>query len=206
MTVGSSSDSPRPAAVEDLDEPVRPRLLEHVAVGTGDDGGEDGLVVGRAREEDDGHRRELGPDVAAGLDPRTIREAHVHEDEVGHEPASLADRLGPRARLRDDLELAVALQEGHEAGPDDLVIVHDQQPERRDRGTSCRFVALDERPRNVVPRGGAVVRHAPRARRASNATRPVTRMTPAAVAGPTIGMRRPTGPGAPTPPRRFRTV
>ena len=59
----------------------------------------DGVIVGIRRQHHDAGLRELRPDLATRLDARAVREADIHDDDVGPEPTSSLDRLRDRARL-----------------------------------------------------------------------------------------------------------
>ena len=82
---------------------------------------------GIGRQHHDARPRQLRSDLAAGLDARPVRQADVHDDDVGLELASLLDGLGDRPGLGDDLEALAPTQERDQALPDDLVVVDDQQ-------------------------------------------------------------------------------
>ena len=106
-----------------------PRLLENVAARSGNDGGEYVGFVGRTCQEDDLSGRELVPHQSAGLDPRCVRQADIHQDEIREEPPRLRDSLRARAGLGDHLELAVAIEEGDEPPAHDLVVIDDEKAE-----------------------------------------------------------------------------
>ena len=81
---------------------------------------------GIAREDDHPGVRQLGADLAAGLDARAVGQAHVHDHDVGPEAARHLDRFGFGAGLGHDLELVAAIEERDEALPDHLVVVDHQ--------------------------------------------------------------------------------
>jgi hypothetical protein len=58
-----------------------------------------------------------------------VGHADVHQDDVGPQLAGALDRLLAVSRLADDLEVVLRLQEEPEAGPDELLVVDDQQPD-----------------------------------------------------------------------------
>ena len=119
--------------LERRDQVAPADLLEQVAAGAGDDGRQDRVLVGVAGQHHDPRLGHLGPDLATGLDPRAVREPHVHDDEVRPEALRSRDRLGHGAGLGDDLEFRSAADESDQPLPDDLVVVDDEQ-----RQWACR--------------------------------------------------------------------
>ncbi len=125
MTLGSSNDSPRPTASNVRTSSADRRLLENVTPRSGNNGGQDVRLVGRTREEDDRHGREIVAQQPAGFDPGCVRQADIHQDEIRDELPRLGDSLRARAGLGDHLELPVAIEEGDEPLAHDLVVIDD---------------------------------------------------------------------------------
>ena len=69
---------------------------------------------------------QLGPDVAAHLHPAAVGQAHVEDGHVGAERRDPAERLGDGAGLPHHLEVVGRLEQGPQAGPDDLVVVEEE--------------------------------------------------------------------------------
>ena len=65
-------------------------------------------------------------DLAAGLDAVAVLQAHVEHGDVGVEGVDPADGLGLGARLADDLDVALGLEQVAQAPPDDLVVVEQE--------------------------------------------------------------------------------
>ncbi len=110
-------------------EVARPDLLEQVAGRTRHDRRQDRLVVRERGQHDDARVGQVGPDLAAGLDPGAVGQADIHDHDVRAVEARLGQRLLDRAGLGHDLERRSAVEQGHQALADDLVIIDDQQPE-----------------------------------------------------------------------------
>src|SRR5664280_562088 len=131
--------------LEGADEIPAADLLEQIAGGSGDDRGEDRFLVRVAGEDDDPGPRELGADLAAGLDPGAVRQTYVHHDDVRLELASHLHGFGGCAGLGHDLEVLASLEKRHQALANDLVIVYHEQPQR-----ACFGLVGHSSPRSVA--------------------------------------------------------
>ena len=109
-----------------IDEVGAPDLLEQVAGCAGEDGGVDGLVVGERGQHHAGDLGAAGADLAAHLDPAAVGQAHVEDGDVrvGHGDA-VVGFLGA-ARLADDLEVVLGVDELTKPATDDLVVVEQE--------------------------------------------------------------------------------
>ena len=100
-------------------EPARPGPEGLVGVLVGVEGGED-HDLGRVGQ---------GPQLAGGGDAVQHRHADVHERHLGGGAAGQRDRLGAVGGLPDHLDAVVRVQQGHEPGPDQLLVVDHQDPD-----------------------------------------------------------------------------
>ena len=119
--------------------------------------GEDLVVLGEAGQGD--HLRAIGccPDLARGLDAVQPRHDQVHQHDVRSQGLRQPDALVAVAGLAHDRHVGLQLEEGAQALPHHLVIVHDQEA---DRGCSAsgtgHLVRWSLRcTRSVVPAPGA---------------------------------------------------
>ena len=71
-----------------------------------------------------------GLDLAADLDAVAVGQPHVEDGHVGLELPDELQSLFRRARLADDLHVALAVEQRPQAGPDELVIVEQEDTDR----------------------------------------------------------------------------
>jgi hypothetical protein len=74
------------------------------------------------------------PDLPRRLDTGAVRQADIHDHEIGQIPTGRLDRLCGRSRRGDDREPRTPLEQRDESLADDLVVVHDEDPEHRGDG------------------------------------------------------------------------
>ncbi len=86
------------------------------------------VLVHGEEQHDDLWMRLLQP--LRGLDAVLGRHGDVEQNHVGVQRLGEAQRLGTVARLADDLEIGVGREQGSKAGPDDGVVVSDQDSDR----------------------------------------------------------------------------
>ena len=112
-------------------EPFARGVLEQEAGRSGAQRAEDVLVeVERGQHEHARPRLDAGGgQTRRGLDAVHAGHADVHQDHVRPQVVGALDRLGAVARLADDLEVVLGLQEEPEAGADEFLVVDDQQPD-----------------------------------------------------------------------------
>jgi hypothetical protein len=84
------------------------------------------VLVEVERRQDQHARRAAVGDLARGGDPVELGHADVHEHDVGREAPGAVDRLAPRGRLADDLDVGLRVQHHAEAGAGERVIVDEQ--------------------------------------------------------------------------------
>src|SRR5918999_5977794 len=122
------------------DQLLRLRALEQESRSAGVERVEDVVVVLEGRENDDLDLGERRQHLAGRRDPVEPRHADVHEDDVGAEPADLVDCKPAVTSLADHLDRLVARQHRPEAGPHEVVIVDEHDPDRAAHaGTSPRY-------------------------------------------------------------------
>ena len=107
-----------PHAGDELAEPVR---LGHVVVGTDLEADHRVDLTALRRDHDDRHLR-AGPDLAAHVDARHLRQHHVEEDEVGSDRVEEIERL---AAIPRDLHTEAFSPETDREGLDEGVFVFD---------------------------------------------------------------------------------
>ncbi len=105
------------------------RGLEQIGGGPGLSHPVGGSRVVEHRQRDDPNLRQFLLDLARGLVARHDRHRDVHHDHVGLELVRHFDRLLSVARLPDDLDVLLLDQHGFEPLADDLVVVHEQDPQ-----------------------------------------------------------------------------
>ena len=96
----------------------------------------DRVVAAVHRQDDDRRHAALASTirrVASIPSPPGI--VDVHEDDVRLEAFGARDRLGPRGRLADDLEIAGGLEQRPEPGPERRVVVDDEDADGRGRAS-----------------------------------------------------------------------
>ena len=103
---------------------------------------EDVLVEVERREDEHARRGIGGEDPARRLETVELGHANVHQDTVGCEARGLVDRLEPVARLGDDLDVALAIEQHAEAG------AH-QSTGRRRRARGCSRTSTPDRQAGV---------------------------------------------------------
>src|SRR5690606_19309364 len=87
------------------------------------------------REDDDAHRPAaradpLGrEDPPRRLDPVELGHAQVHEDDVGLEVGDESHRLVAVTGLADDLQVGLGVDDRAHAGPEELLVVDEQDPD-----------------------------------------------------------------------------
>ena len=117
-------------AAHAVDEVGPAHLLQHVAGGARHDRAEQRLVVGERGQHQAGDLGVLRADLAAHLDPVAVGQADVEDGDVrarrGDPPVGL---LGG-ARLADDLEVVLGLEQLAQAAAHDLVVVEEEHPHR----------------------------------------------------------------------------
>ncbi len=84
------------------------------------------VVVAERGEHQHPGGRALGQDPAGRADPVHAGHAQVHHHHVGREPGGQRDRLPAVARLADHLEVGLGVAEHPQAGPDQLLVVDEQ--------------------------------------------------------------------------------
>src|SRR5918996_1113478 len=122
------------AAVDDADrlqKLLARGVFEEESGGAGTQGAEDVLVEVEGREHEHARRRlvSCAREPRGALDAVHLGHGDVHEDHVRPQLACPLDRLGAVARLADDLKVVLRLQEEPEAGPDELLVIDQQQPD-----------------------------------------------------------------------------
>jgi hypothetical protein len=75
-----------------------------------------------------GQRRDGGADVPA--DPVPVGEADVEDRDVGAQGRDPDQRLRDGARLADDRDIVLALEQVGDPAPDDLVVVEQEHGDR----------------------------------------------------------------------------
>src|SRR6185295_4197703 len=88
-----------------------------------------GVVVRIRGQHDDLGIRPFRADLAARLDAGAVREPHIHDDDVGLEPAGGFDGLSHGARLGNDLEPRPTVEQRYQALADHLVVIDHEQPQ-----------------------------------------------------------------------------
>ena len=101
-------------------------LLEHVSGRTGHDRVEQRLVIPERGEHQAGDLRHLRPDVAAHADAVTVRQPDVEHGHVRLQGRDPGQRGFRGARLADDDDVGLGLQELSDAPPDDLMVVQQE--------------------------------------------------------------------------------
>ena len=117
--------------VDRFKQPLAWGVLEQEPRRSGAEHAEDVLVEVERREHEHSWPR---LDVGAGqtcrrLDAVGPGHADVHQHHVGSQLAGALDRLGAVACLTDDHEVVLRLQEEPQAGPHELLVVDEQQPD-----------------------------------------------------------------------------
>src|SRR5690606_34073705 len=101
-------------------------LLEQVAGGAGHDRRVDRVVVGERRQHDAGDLGVARADVAADLDAVAVGQPHVAHRDVGARGGDAGQRFLGGARLADDLQVVLGLEELADPPADDLVVVEQE--------------------------------------------------------------------------------
>jgi hypothetical protein len=113
-----------------LEQLVARHALEHVGGGAGRQGARDVDVALVHGEHHHAGFRELGADGADGLGALHHRHAQVHDREVGLCPPEGGNGLFTVARGGDHRKARMALEHGHQALAQDVVIVRHEQADR----------------------------------------------------------------------------
>ena len=110
------------------DEVDRRDVLQEEPAGTGAERLDDVLVGVEGRQHQHATRRRdaLADELTGRLDAVEGGHADVHDDDVRAAPAGLGDALATVGRLADDLDVILAVEDHPEAGPDELLVVHEQ--------------------------------------------------------------------------------
>ena len=130
MTPGSRVDWPGRHVAHRVDEVVAADLLEHVARGARHDRGEERLVVVVRRQDQGADGGVLGPDRAADVDARAVRETRVEDGDVRAECGDAPGGLVGRGRLADDLDVTLCLEQLADPAPGYLVVVEEEDADR----------------------------------------------------------------------------
>src|SRR5580704_17937973 len=89
------------------------------------------VQVERGEDQHPGHARALaGGDLPGGLDTVHHRHPDVHHDDVRPEARSDLDGLAAVARLTDDLQVVLRVDERGERGTEQRLVVDDEDPDR----------------------------------------------------------------------------
>jgi hypothetical protein len=106
-------------------------VLQKKPAGPQAEGLEQVLVELEGSEHDDLDPFEfgVGEDHPDRLQAVHDRHPDVHEDDVGEVRAGQPDRLGAVGRLADDLHVLGAFEQAAKAGPDQLLVVRQQDPD-----------------------------------------------------------------------------
>jgi hypothetical protein len=125
-------------AADGVQEFLRRRRLEQETAGAGAQRGERVLVqVEGGEDEDPGSFGRLA-DLAGRGHAVHSRHPHIHDHHVGRDLARQPDGGGPVGCLADHGEVGLAAEHHGEAGPDQVLVVDEQHPDRhaapRDRG------------------------------------------------------------------------
>ena len=115
-------------------EVVAPHLLEDVAGGAGHDRGEQRVVVVVRREDERLDRGVDGADVAAHVDAGAVGQPAVEDRDMRTQRWDAPGRLLGGAGLAHDDDVSLALEELPDAAAHELVVVEQEDPDRRGRG------------------------------------------------------------------------
>ena len=135
--------------------------------------------------------------LAAHLDPVAVGQAHVEHGHVGADGGDPLQGLRSRARLADDLEVVVGLQQVAHAAADDLVVVEQEDARsERPRDRRCRARSRSDCTQRAAPAGptSLVARGSLPACRSRTAAPPARRSD-----GGRLGARPADGPAAHRP-------
>ena len=87
------------------------------------------LVVVECRQHEHGRGVGALTKFGGGRDPVDGRHPHVHHHDVRTQPVDRGGDLAAVAALTDDLEPEPGAQDAPQAGPDELLVVHQQDPD-----------------------------------------------------------------------------
>ena len=126
---GEISDSPTAAALDAAHQLLDRRVLEQVAARAGEDRVHHVVVLVGDRQHEDARERRDRRDLPRRLDAAHARHVQVHDDDVRRELAHEPERLVAVGRLADDLD-ALLLEQVAQAGPEQVVVVDEQDAQR----------------------------------------------------------------------------
>ena len=130
-------------------------LLEQVARSAGHDRGEQGVVVVVGGEDEAAGAGAAHLHLAADVDAAPVGQPSVEQGDLRRERGDAPQRLGGGPGLADDPEVVVRLEQVDEPAPDDLVVV---EQEDRDRRRHLPGRALHD---STVPLSSVVSVHSP---------------------------------------------
>ena len=107
-----------------------PDLLEHVPGRTRHDRVHQRVVIGERGQHEAGHLGQLGPDLPADGNAVPVRQPDVKHCHVRPQRGDPGERRRRRARLADDLDVALGLKHVADAPADDLVVVEQEHLDR----------------------------------------------------------------------------
>ena len=108
---------------------VQRDVLQQVAAGARPDRLEQVLFLVADRQHHDLRARRDLLGRPARLDAAALRHPDVHEHDVGQRLAGHGHRLGPVARLPDQIDVVLFLQDHLQAAPEQRMIIGDQHPD-----------------------------------------------------------------------------
>lgn len=105
-------------------------LLENIARGPGENRLEERLIIGEGSEHQTAHLRHLGADVAAYLDPGTVRESDVKNRHMRLDRLDAAQCRFSSGGLSHHLDVASSFEKCCDTTTDDLVVVKQEDADR----------------------------------------------------------------------------
>ncbi len=185
---GVRNGSPRSTARTAASRSVSALRLQHVAGGTGLERLEQVALVVVHREDQNRDLGRLPLDLPGRLQPGQLRHFHVEDRQVRAHAHRQVARRGAVGGLGYHLDVGLALQGAAQAGPDDPVVVGDQDPHRHGSPARVSFTVVPGRgaarssgpadqPRPLAHAGGPG-RARRRRRRSRGRRRATSRATP----------------------------